>query len=165
MNPFEAAMVRAQSLLCGFLTTAALMLSVLPAAAVDLRQEAVKTAPEPAPPQPPPTNWFNVSTPGTRALAKPDSFLQYGPPADGTCCPGSRRGRYVRRLVAWATYFPKYRACSCTQGCNSCQYKGTLPLYTFFLNPKCLEGSGVHATFAHECYRGGATCSADGGHP
>jgi hypothetical protein len=130
------------------------LLIVLLTAAADPRQEAVKTAPEPAPQQPPANNWFNVSTPGVRALAKPDSFLQYGPPPSGACCPGRRCGRYLRRILAWATYFPKQRTCSCMQWCNSCQYKGVVPLYTFFLNPPCLEGSGVQATFTNGCYRG-----------
>jgi hypothetical protein len=162
LNRFRATTVRERSR-DRSLTIAALLLA-LSVAAADQRQEAVKTAPEPAPQQPPPNNWFNVSSPGTRALARPDSFLQYGPPPEGVCCPGRRCGHYLHRILAWATYFPKYRACSCCQWCNSCQYKGVVPLYTFFLNPKCSEGSGVQATFANECYRGCKTCAACG-HP
>jgi hypothetical protein len=161
-NPFGAATVRERRDHRS-LTVAALILA-LSVVAAEQRQEAVKTAPEPPPQQPPPNNWFNVSTPGVRALARPDSFLQYGLPPDGACCPGRRCGRYLRRIVAWATYFPKYRACSCCQWCNSCQYKGVAPLYLYFLNPKCSEGSGNQATFTNECYRGCKSCPADG-HP
>src|SRR5579875_2804198 len=160
LNRFRATTVRERSR--GRSLTIAALLLALSVAAADQRLEAVKTAPEPAPQQPPPNNWFNVSTPGTRALAKPDSFLQYGSPADSVCCPGKRCGHYLRRIVAWATYFPKQRVCSCLQWCNSCQYKGSAPLYTFFLNPPCIEGSGLQATFAHECYRGSKACAADG---
>lgn len=134
----------------------------LSAAAADTPLEAVKTAPEPAPQQPPPNNWFNVSTPGRSALANRNSFLQYGPPANNNCCPGRRCGHYLRRIIAWATYCPKYRVCSCTQWCNSCQYKGVVPFYTFFLNPKCIEGSGVQATFPNQCYRGYKDCTTCG---
>lgn len=140
------------------------LLIALSAAAADSRQEAVKTAPEPAPQQPPPNNWFKVRTPGVFALARPDSFLQYGPVPDNVCCPGRRNGHYLHQILAWATYVPKYRICSWTQCCNSCQYKGVAPLYMFFLNPKCFEASPLHATFANECYRGSKDCAC-GGHP
>lgn len=132
------------------------------ATAADQRQEAVRTAPEPAPQQPPPNNWFGFSSPGIGALARPDSFLPYGPRPEGVCCPGCKSGSCLHRLLAWATYFPKYRACSCCQYCNSCQYKGVLPLYTLFLNPPCIEGSGKHVTFTHPCYRVGQDCAACG---
>ena len=130
------------------------------------QQEAVSAAPEPGPQQPPENNWFNVSTPGVAALAKPDSFLPYGPPPDGACCPGRKSGSCIHRLIDWATYCPKNRVCSCTSCCNSCQYKGVVPIYLFFLNPKCVEGSGLHRTFPNECYRGCQGCAAAaGGHP
>lgn len=130
--------------------------------------ETVRTAPEPAPQQPPENNWFNVSTPGVAALARPDSFLPYGPPPNGgCCCPGRKSGCCIGRILAWATYCPKERVCSCTACCNSCQYKGVLPIYPFFLNPKCVEGSGLHKTVPNECYRGCQDCAAGaaGGHP
>jgi hypothetical protein len=146
------------------LTVAALLLAAVAAPAADTRLEAVKTAPEPAPQQPPPNNWFRVRTPGRGALAGPNSFLPYGPPPEGACCAGRRCGHYLHQILEWATYCPKYRVCAWTQCCNSCQYKGVLPLYTFFLNPKCIEGSGVQATFGNECYRGHKDCAACG-HP
>jgi hypothetical protein len=161
-NAIRAATVRER--LNGRSLTVAALLLALSAVAADQRQEAVKTAPEPAPQQPPPNNWFSVRTPGVGALARPDSFLQYGPPPAGACCPGRRCGHYFHRILAWATYFPKYRACSCCQCCNSCQYKGVEPLYLYFLNPKCIEASGVQATYANDCYRGCKSCAADG-HP
>ena len=131
------------------------------------QQDMENTAPEPLPQQPPENNWFNVSTPGVAALARPDSFLQYGPPPGGVCCPGNKSGSCIHRLIAWATYCPKNRTCSCTACCNSCQYKGVVPLYPFFLNPKCVAGSGLHRTFPNECYRGCASCAAGtaNGHP
>jgi hypothetical protein len=64
------------------------------------------------------------------------------------------QGCLLRKLWIWATYCPKERVCSCTSCCNSCQYKGVLPIYLLFLNPKCFEGSGVHPTVPNECYRG-----------
>lgn len=126
------------------------------------QQEAVRSAPEPAPRQPPANNWFNVSTPGRAALARPDSFLPYGPPPSGVCCPGRKSGSCLRRLIAWAVYCPKYRVCSCTSCCNSCQYKGIVPLYLYFLtNPNtCVEGSNLHATVPNTCYRGSKSCAA-----
>ena len=136
---------------------------LLSGAAAVAQQEAVNVAPEPGPMQPPANNWFNVSTPGVAALAKPDSFLQYDPPPNGVCCPGKKSSRYICRLFAWATYYPKYRVCSCTSCCNSCQYKGVAPLYLYFLNPKCVAGSGLRRTFTPECYRGCQNCAA--GHP
>ncbi|HEY7328429.1 MAG TPA: hypothetical protein VH592_12345 [Gemmataceae bacterium] len=143
--------------------TLALLLA-LSAVAADQRLEAVKTAPEPAPQQPPANNWFNARTPGRGALAQPNSFLQYGHSENDNCCPGRRCGHYLHRIVAWATYCPKYHVCACTQCCNSCQYKGVLPLYPIFYNPKCIEGSGIQATFANECYRGNVDCATCGHH-
>jgi hypothetical protein len=131
-------------------------------------QEAVKTAPEPAPQQPPQDNWYNASTPGVRALARPGSFPEYGPPPGGVCCPGKKNGHLCKRLLAWATYCPKERVCNCCQCCNSCQYKGAyVPPYLFFLNPKCYEGSGLRQTFNNDCYRGCKSCADGGqvGHP
>ena len=130
--------------------------------AIAQQQEAVKTAPEPAPQQPPLNNWFNVSTPGVRALARPGSFPEYAPPPDGLCCPGCKHGSLCHRLLEWATYCPKERVCTCCSCCNSCQYKGAfVPPYLFFLNPPCYEGSGLRQTFTHECYRG-TKCCGDG---
>lgn len=133
------------------------------ATAVAQQTEIVRTTPEPPPQQPPENNWFNASTPGVAALARPDSFLPYGPPPDGCCCPGRKNGPLICRVFAWATYCPKERVCSVAQCCNSCQYKGVIPLYPFFLNPKCVEGSGLHRTVPNECYRGCQDCAA--GHP
>ena len=135
--------------------------------AAEAQQETVSATPEAGPQQPPENNWFNVSTPGVAALARPDSFLPYGPPPDGCCCPGRKSGSCLHRVIAWATYCPKYRVCSCTSCCNSCQYKGVVPIYLFFLNPKCVEGSGLHRTVPNECYRGCANCAAgpESGHP
>jgi hypothetical protein len=123
------------------------------------QQEAVKTAPEPSPQQPPLNNWFNVSTPGVRALVRPGSLPEYEPPSGCICCPGQQKGHFCRRLLAWVTYYPKERVCVCLSCCNSCQYHGVLPLYSFFLNPKCYEGSGLRQTFQHECYRGCKDCA------
>lgn len=161
MAQLGAATVR-ERILPRSLTVAALLLLALSAVAADTRQEAVKTAPEPAPQQPPPNNWLNARTPGTRALARPDSFLPFGPRPEGVCCPGCKKGHILCRLLEWATYCPKYRVCVCTECCNSCQYKGVLPIYTFFLNPQCIEGSGLHSTFANECYRGCSDCGGCG---
>ena len=128
---------------------------------------AVNTAPEPAPQQPPANNWFNVSTPGVRALAPPGSLIEYGSPPGGVCCPGKKNGHFCRRLLAWATYFPKEHVNSFTNCCNSCHYKGVEPPYLVFLNPKCYEGSGLQKAFANECYRGCDSCAggAAAGHP
>lgn len=123
------------------------------------QQEAVKTAPEPAPQQPPLDNWHNLSTPGVRALARPGSFPEYGPPPPGTCCPGHKSGCLLHRLLAWATYCPKYRVCSVGNWCNSCQYKGVIHRYQFFLNPSCWEGTGLRQTFCNSCYRGSKDCA------
>lgn len=139
-----------------------LLVALSSATAQDRRQEAVRTAPEPAPQQPPANNWFGFSSPGVGALARPNSFLPYGPRPAGVCCPGCKSGSCIHRLIEWATYCPKYRACSCCQCCNSCQYKGVVPLYRFFLNPPCLEGSGLHVTFNNECYRGSKDCTTCG---
>lgn len=129
--------------------------------------EFVISTPEPGPQQPPANNWFNVSTPGVAALAKPGSFAPYEPPPAGVCCPGEKHGCFARRLLAWATYCPKQRVCSCTSCCNSCRYKGVMPLYPIFLNPKCFCGSGQHQTVPNTCYRGCQNCAAcqAGGHP
>jgi hypothetical protein len=125
------------------------------------QQEMVSTRPEPGPQQPPAENWFNVDTPGRSALARPDSFLPYGPPPAGICCPGCKDNCLFVRVLAWATYCPKYRVCSVAQCCNSCQFKGAHPaFYLFFLNPKCVSGSGLHATFTNDCYRGCKDCAA-----
>lgn len=64
------------------------------------------------------------------------------------------QGCFLYKVWVWATYCPKERLGCCRGFCNSCQYKGALPFYLFFLNPKCMEGSGVHPTFANECFRG-----------
>ena len=99
--------------------------------------------------QPPANNWYNVDTPGRAALARPDYFLPYGPGpsgsrADGCCHDCHPQGCFLKTLVVWATYCPKERVCgSSSFCCNRCTYKGVVPLYYFFLNPKCLEGIPV----------------------
>lgn len=76
------------------------------------------------------------------------------------------QGCLLRKLWIWATYCPKERVHSSKSCCNSCQYKGVVPFYLFFLNPKCFEGSGVRPTFPNECYRGcGCATGAKCGHP
>jgi hypothetical protein len=84
--------------------------------------------------------------------------------AGGAGCGGSAchpQGCLLRKLLVWATYYPKERVCSCTSCCNSCQYKSVYPPYLMFLNPKCFEGSIQHGTVPNECYRGCKGC----GHP
>jgi hypothetical protein len=124
------------------------------------QQEMVSTTPEPGPLQPPANNWFNVDTPGRAALATPQALMQYGPRPEGVCCPGCKNQHIICRIFEWATYCPKYRVCSVAQCCNSCQYKGVVPYYLFMLNPKCTEGSGLHATVPNQCYRGCKDCAA-----
>jgi hypothetical protein len=122
-------------------------------------QQALKPPiPETTPLQPPMDNWLSVSTPGVSALAKPDSFLQYGPNAACGCCPGNKSSSCIHRLIAWATYCPKERI-GCCHSCTSCQYKGVWPFYQSFL--RCQDGSGLHATFTHQCYQGCKGCAAD----
>jgi hypothetical protein len=138
----------------------AAILAILLGASTSLlhAQQAPKpTLPETAPQQPPMDNWLSVSTPGITALAKPESFLQYGPNPNCGCCPGKKSGSCVHRLIEWATYCPKERI-GCCHCCTSCQYKGVLPYYQFFL--RCQEGSGLHATFTHPCYQGCKDCAA-----
>ena len=64
------------------------------------------------------------------------------------------QGCLLRKLLIWATYRPKEHVCSWGSCCNSCQYKGVVAPYLYFLNPKCVEGNGISPTFANECYRG-----------
>lgn len=89
------------------------------------------------------------------------------PPSAGNsgCCNNCHpQGCILRKLWVWATYCPKERVWSPTPFCNSCQYKGVLPFYLFYLNPKCFEGSGISPTVPPQCYRGGCQgCAA--GHP
>jgi hypothetical protein len=134
--------------------------------AVAQQQEAVKTAPEPAPQQPPLNNWYNVTTPGVRALARPGSFPEYGPYPGCISCPGHKNGSCIHRLIEWATYRPQNRVCACTSCCNSCQYKGVIHPYLFFLNPKCYPGTGLRETTCNQCYRGCKDCGncAPAGH-
>lgn len=91
------------------------------------------------------------------------------PPAGNPgCCNNCHpQGCILRKLWIWATYCPKERACSPTPFCNSCQYKGAVPFYLFYLNPKCFEGSGIYPTFPNQCYRGCQGCAAGtaAGHP
>jgi hypothetical protein len=90
-------------------------------------------------------------------------------PAPNAACAGCGgqachpQGCIFRKLFVWATYCPKTRLGCCHKCCNSCQYKGVEPPYLFFLNPKCIEGSGVSATFPNQCYRGCNGCAV--GHP
>jgi hypothetical protein len=132
------------------------------------QRELVSTAPEPTPQQPPANNWFNVDTPGVAALARPASLIQYGPGpgggrADGCCHDCHPQGCLLKKILLWATYCPKERVC-CSNSfcCNSCQYKGVVPFYLFYLNPHCVEGTGLHATFTQPCYRGCNGCAAAG---
>lgn len=121
------------------------------------------TASGTAAPQEPSTNWPQVETPGVRALAQPGAFIHYAPPGGAGCCngcPGHKTESCLHRLIAWATYCPKERI-GCCHSCNSCHYKGVLPIYLFMLNPKCVEGSGIHATFPNPpCTHGCKTCAA-----
>jgi hypothetical protein len=91
------------------------------------------------------------------------------PRANASCagcgCNCHPQGCLLRKLLIWATYRPKEHVCSWGSCCNSCQYKGVVAPYLYFLNPKCFEGSGISPTFANECYRGyqhgcanGSTC-------
>ena len=132
------------------------------------QQETVRTAPEPQRQRPPESNWFNADSPGVAALARPDSFLPYGAGpsgsrADGCCQDCHPQGCCLKKLLIWATCCPKQRV-GCTNSfcCNSCTYKGVVPFYYFFLNPKCIEGTGLHSTFNHACYRGCNGCAAQG---
>lgn len=115
-------------------------------------------------PQEPSTNWTEVSTPGIRALAPPGAFSQYAPSGGVVgCqgCPGNKSGSCLHRLIAWATYCPKERVCSCLSCCNSCGYKGALPIYLIPPVPKCVEGSGIHNTFPNPtCAHGCKGCAA-----
>jgi hypothetical protein len=144
-------------------TVAALMFVALSQAAAQQQLEAVRTAPEPAPQQPPLNNWFNASTPGVRALARPGSFIEFDRFPEPVCCPGKKNTSLCHRLLEWCTYCPKYRVCSCSECCNSCQYKGVVHPYLFLLNPKCYEGSGLRQTFCNECYRGSKDCGCTDG--
>jgi hypothetical protein len=135
---------------------------------VSAQQEAVSTAPEPAPRQAPAMNWVNVASPGVSALARPDSFLPYGSgPGGGQgggCCHDCHpQGCFLKKLWVWATYCPKERVgCITPLACGSCHYKGSVPYYLFYLNPHCVEGTGLHSTYMHQCYRGCQGCAAAG---
>jgi hypothetical protein len=109
-------------------------------------------------PQKSSTNWTTVSSPGVSALATPASLIQYAPGAGCANCPGHKSGCCLHRLIEWATYCPKERI-GCCRSCNSCQYKGVLPLNLFF-GRTCAAGSGLHATFPNPtCSHGCAGCT------
>ncbi|HWG45108.1 MAG TPA: hypothetical protein VN688_20225 [Gemmataceae bacterium] len=111
-----------------------------------------------AEPQKSSTNWTTVSSPGVSALATPASLIQYAPSA-GCACPGNKSGSCLHRLLEWATYCPKERI-GCCHSCNSCTYKGVVPLYLFF-GRTCATGSGLHATFPNpSCCHGCTNCAA-----
>ncbi len=91
------------------------------------------------------------------------------PPSPYAACsgcggePAHDKGSCLHRLIAWATYCPKERI-GLHNGCNSCHYKGMVPLYLFQLNPPCTEGTGVHPTFPNPpCVHGCKGCNGCAG--
>jgi hypothetical protein len=73
--------------------------------------------------------------------------------------PCQTQGCLLYKVLVWATYRPKEHVCSCTQWCNSCGYKGLVPPYLYFQNPRCVEGSGIAPTFANTCSSGCRSCA------
>lgn len=69
------------------------------------------------------------------------------------------QGSLLHKLLVWATYRPKEHVCSCTDWCASCRYKGLVPPYLYFQNPRCVEGSGIAPTFSNSCSRGCQSCA------
>jgi hypothetical protein len=94
------------------------------------------------------------ATPTVAPALTPPSPYPNGP----NCCgqPAKPHGSCLHRLLAWATYCPKERI-GCCQSCNTCRYKGSLPLYAFF-GKICVEGSGVHPTLPPDCCHGHKGC-------
>ncbi len=142
----------------------AAILSILVGASVSLLPAQEQTTPQlpsaavESPVGAAPTSGDNSAASGVPAGAA-------APAAGGGCagCGGHAchpQGCFLRKLLIWATYCPKERICSFTNCCNSCQYKGVIPLYPFFLNPPCVEGCGIHPTFTPQCYRGCKGCAA-----
>ncbi len=91
----------------------------------------------------------------TSTLTPPSAYAAVSG-CGGAC---ERGGSCLHRLIGWATYCPKERLGCCGHSCNSCQYKGSLPIY-WFTGRYCAEGSGIHPTFAPNCCHGCKGCSS-----
>jgi hypothetical protein len=114
----------------------AAILVILLSATARLHAGAVR----PLPPLP-----VTATAPETRATDIP-AANPYAREPGGGCCNCPRTGSCWHRLLGWATYCPKERIGCCHGECNVCHYKGEVPVYLFFLNPCCVEGSGIHPT-------------------
>ena len=99
------------------------------------------------------------NTPATAAAEVTPLTPPSASAAESGCgCATEGRGSCLHRLIEWATYCPKERFGCCKSSCNSCQYKGSLPIY-LFTGHYCREGSGVHPTFAPNCCQGCKGCN------
>jgi hypothetical protein len=130
-----------------------------PQPAATVTPPILMTSPNPTPtPAYVPPNGNGSANGATNATAAP-----LPPAASGGCagCGGycQRGGSCLHRIIEWATYCPKERI-SCCHSCNSCHYKGVIPLYVF-VGQICKEGPGIHATFPPPpCTHGCKGCCA-----
>ena len=127
---------------------------------------ATPAANEPAsPPATPTANGPTTPSPATPAAngtaAAPSPALNGSGAGCGGCC--QRGGSCLHRLIEWATYCPKERLGCCHNFCNSCQYKGAVPLY-LYVGKICQEAPYVRPTFGppvccHGCNKGCGNCN------
>lgn len=126
-------------------------------------------APEPAatttPAATPAVNGAATPSPTTSAANGTATPLPTPPQAYGAGCGGccQRGGSCLHRLIEWATYCPKERLGCCRNVCNSCHYKGAIPLY-LYVGKICQEAPYVRPTFppptcCHGCNKGCGSCN------
>ncbi len=123
--------------------------------------------PTPPPPATPAVNGAPTPSPTASALNGNGTTVPQTPALNGYgagcggCC--ERGGSCLHRLIEWATYCPKERLGCCRNICNSCQYKGAIPLY-LYVGKICKEAPYVRPTFApptccHGCNKGCGSCN------
>jgi hypothetical protein len=122
-------------------------------------EPAANTTPSAAPAAPAANGSATPSpaTPAANGTAAPLSPALNGNGAGcGGCC--QRGGSCLHRLIEWATYCPKERLGCCRNICNSCQYKGSVPLY-LYVGKICQEAPYVRPTFPPPtCCHGCKSC-------
>jgi hypothetical protein len=92
----------------------------------------------------------NTTTEATAVAPTPPNA--YAAESGCGCQPAGGRGSCWHRLIGWLTYCPKERI-GCCKSCNSCQYKGSLPIH-LIVGRYCAEGSGIHPTLPPDCCHG-----------